>query len=349
MPCHDITLNLPGFTIKKTSGYNPIIHDICYHRRPRCPHCKSKNLRKKDHFQRLIEHEMVGFRRVLLRFLVNKYHCRTCKKYFRQRFEGILPWQRSTEPLKRQVYNLHIRGISRKDLAEQLCKSDGTISRFYDHVYHLQDKKRLSMRCPEILGIDEHFFSRNQGFATTFCDLKKHRIFDVCKGRYEIDLQEYLQSMQGRERVRVVCMDLSSSYRSLVRKYFPNAKIVADRFHVIRLVLHRMLKTCQNIDEGLKKQHGTSRLLRKHQKNLTKEQTEKLQKYLQNRPEIDAIDRFKEKIMQLLLHKKQTKKQCRKLIPEFLQAIEELKFSGFEQCQKLAKTLQNWEEEIVRM
>ncbi len=35
MPCHDITLNLPGFTIEKTSGYNPIIHDICYHRRSR--------------------------------------------------------------------------------------------------------------------------------------------------------------------------------------------------------------------------------------------------------------------------------------------------------------------------
>jgi hypothetical protein len=29
-------------------------------------------------------------------------------------------------------------------------------------------------------------------------------------------------------------MDLASVYRALVRKHFPQAKIVADRFHVIR-------------------------------------------------------------------------------------------------------------------
>jgi hypothetical protein len=33
-------------------------------------------------------------------------------------------------------------------------------------------------------------------------------------------------------------MDLASAYRALVRKYFPQARIVADRFHVIRLINH---------------------------------------------------------------------------------------------------------------
>ena len=26
--------------------------------------------------------------------------------------------------------------------------------------------------CPQELGIDEHFFTKKKGFATTFCDLK---------------------------------------------------------------------------------------------------------------------------------------------------------------------------------
>jgi transposase len=30
--------------------------------------------------------------------------------------------------------------------------------------------------------------------------------------------------------VRVVCLDLASNYRALVRPHFPNARIVADRF-----------------------------------------------------------------------------------------------------------------------
>jgi len=86
--------------------------------------------------------------------------------------------------LKKQVYRLHTQGVSRKDLSAQLDKSDGTISRHYDQIYELQNRKRMSMRCPEILGIDEHYFSKKDGYATTFCDLKKHRIFDISKGRY---------------------------------------------------------------------------------------------------------------------------------------------------------------------
>jgi transposase len=31
-------------------------------------------------------------------------------------------------------------------------------------------------------------------------------------------------------------MDLAAHYRALVRKHFPQALIVADRFHVIRLI-----------------------------------------------------------------------------------------------------------------
>ena len=29
----------------------------------------------------------------------------------------------------------------------------------------------------------------------------------------------------------MICMDLASVYRSLARKHFPNAAIIADRFH----------------------------------------------------------------------------------------------------------------------
>jgi transposase len=94
-----------------------------------------------------------------------------------------------------------------------------------------------------VLGIDEHFFSRKQGFATTICDLKKHKIFDIVKGRSEAELAHYLDNLQGKERVKVVCMDLSSNYRSIVKKHFPNAMIVADRFHVVRLMQHQCMKS----------------------------------------------------------------------------------------------------------
>ena len=60
-------------------------------------------------------------------------------------------------------------------------------------------------------------------------------------GRSEASLESYFQRLEGKAQVKVVCMDLATHYRSLVRKHFPNANIVADRFHVIRLVNQHFL------------------------------------------------------------------------------------------------------------
>jgi transposase len=42
--------------------------------------------------------------------------------------------------------------------------------------------------------------------------------------------------------------DLAASYRALVKKHFPQARIVADRFHVIRMVNHHFLSCWREID-----------------------------------------------------------------------------------------------------
>jgi hypothetical protein len=36
-----------------------------------------------------------------------------------------------------------------------------------------------------MLGIDEHFFTRRLRYATTFCDLRNHSIYDVVAGTRE--------------------------------------------------------------------------------------------------------------------------------------------------------------------
>jgi transposase len=49
--------------------------------------------------------------------------------------------------------------------------------------------ERLSLHCPRVLGIDEHTLHKGQRFATTFCDLKNHRVFDLVPGRSEANLR----------------------------------------------------------------------------------------------------------------------------------------------------------------
>lgn len=349
MPSFDVTLNLPGFTIARTSGFNPVIHDLDCHQEPCCPHCAGQDLRKKDKALRQVWHEGVGLRRVLLRFAVCKFHCRACGRYFRQRFEGILPYQRATEALKRQVYRQHTQGISRRSLAENCGRSDTTIARYYDHMYELENRKLASLRVPRVLGIDEHFFSARKRFATTFCDLKKRRIFDVAAGRSGADLRSYLSDLKSKSSVRIVCMDLSESYRSIARSYFPGALVIADRFHVVRLALHHLMQTCRTIDPELTARRGALRLLQKHARNLTQPQAKRLEAYLAARPAIASIHGFKEGLMAVLGAKQQTKDQCRILVHRLLEAIRQLEQSPFQDCQKLGRTLAAWQVEIGRM
>ena len=124
--------------------------------------------------------------------------------------------------------------------------------------------------CPQVLGIDEHFFSKKQRYATTLVDLKNHKVFDVVLGRSEARLEGYLKQLPGREQVKVVVMDLSETYRRIVKRYFPNAQIVADRFHVVRLVNHHFLKLWQQQDPEGRKNRGLLGLMRRHHWNLSR-------------------------------------------------------------------------------
>lgn len=349
MPRKDNILNLPGFSIKKSMGYNPMIFEISYRRVPRCVYCFGKRLRKKSSYMRQVKHETIGHRRTLLRFKAYKFYCYDCRRYFNQQFEGIGKYQRATERLHYQVFHQHTKGISQQDLSKDFKIGKATIERWYHKRYLLAYQEIKNQSCPTVLGIDEHSFSKKQGYATTFCNLKKHKIFDVVKGKSANDLKRYLEQLPGKERVKVICIDLSSSYRHLIQRYFPNAKIVADRFHVIRLMLHQCMQTYQEIDPTIKNQRGLLAALRTNPENLTAQREKTRDEYLKQHPAIDAIYQFKQLLRRILMKKTVQKKRCKRYIPFFLNLVEGLKYSPFKHLATLGRTLNQWKEEVVRM
>jgi transposase len=349
MPHRDIIVNLPGFTIKKISGYQPLVIDIHYRRKARCVYCNQSQLRKKSSFIRHVRHEAIGHRQTVLRFKAYKFYCRKCCRYFNQQFPGIGKYQRATTRLHEQIFHQHTEGVSQQSLARNFKMGKATIERWYHKRYLLAYQEIKNQPCPQILGIDEHSFSKKQGYATTFCNLKKHKIFDIVKGRSAKDLAQYLDQLPGKERVKVICIDLSSSYKHLIQRYFPNAKIVADRFHVIRLMLHQCMQTYQEIDPAMKHQRGLLAALRTNPENLTPQRLKKRDEYLKQQPIVDAIYQFKRQLQRVLMKKTMKARQCRRVIPVFLKMITALKESPFKRLVTLGKTLYQWREEVVRM
>ncbi len=140
-----------------------------------------------------------------------KWVCRACGRSFWQRFPGIQPRLRATEPFRRSVGQKHFDGISRSRLAERERVSSATIERWFEWYLKLLAGERSSRACPQILGIDEHLFTRRHGYATTFCDLKNHKVHDLVLGRSEASLEGYLARLEEKHRVQVVCIDLAGT------------------------------------------------------------------------------------------------------------------------------------------
>ena len=350
MPRKDHILNLPGFAIKKVShSHSPLVLDVNYRRLPRCGHCQSKRVRKKDSFIRKVRHESLGHRQTILRFKAYKLYCHDCQRYSNQQFPGIGKYQRATQRLHKQIFYQHTEGISQQSLSRNFKVGKATIERWYHKEYQLAYQEIKQPILPTLLGIDEHFFSKKQGFVTTLCDLRKHKIVDLVPGRCQQTLGKYLEQLTGRDRVKVICMDLSRTYRKIVQHYFPNAKIVADRFHVVRLLNHSCLQTYQQLDPKIKYQRGILAALRTRMDNLTTKRRLKRETYLAQQPAIAAIDHFRQRLHRLLLKKQCTAKRCKRLLPIFIKMLANLKQSPLKHLKTLGKTLHEWREEIVRM
>jgi transposase len=154
------------------------------------------------------------------------------------------------------ILERHEHGHSLSRIHDSHDLSWATTERWVQQRYQHRVSQRAERVAPRVLGIDEHFFSRKQGFATTFADLVMHRVFDVQLGRSELALHRFLDELPGKHATEVVLMDLSETDRAIAHRRFPNAIIVADRFHVIRVVGQALMECWKQLEPVGRKNRG---------------------------------------------------------------------------------------------
>ena len=66
--------------------------------------------------------------------------------------------------------------------------------------------------------------------------VKTKQLIDVIENRQLAFLERYFSrfSLSVRERVKYIVCDMYAPYFSLVKKLFPMAQIILDRFHIIQ-------------------------------------------------------------------------------------------------------------------
>lgn len=147
---------------------------------------------------------------------------------------------------------------------------------------------------PEKLSLDE--FSKKKGnrkFATVVCDLEKKSLLEVIDSHKSEEIIEVLkaQPFTIRENVKEVSVDMWGGFPKVIDEVFPNALIVIDRFHVMKLVNKALNKLRLFLElKGLKNRY----LLLKNGRDLTEEEKNALVELLQKSPSLSIAYELKE-------------------------------------------------------
>jgi transposase len=351
-PVNILQLTLPGYRTIRTEGNSLVRAYLEVLDTPtRCPYCEASRLRSKGRYERRVRHTDCFEQPSQLIISCRRYRCLNpdCQRTFVQPLPGIMPGRRSSERWRQLIYLQHHDGIAASILGQRERLGPATVARIYAQFTERKAKERMSLDCPMVLGIDEHTLHQGMRFATTFCDLKKHRVFDVAQGRSEAELAPFLRQLRGREKVRVICIDLSNTYRAMIKRWFPNALIVADRFHAVRLAGMHLMRVARQVCPDLGWNRAWLGLLRTRHDRLDADRRQRLKKLLIEKPVLEGIYAIKEKLCRLLCLKMQNASACRQHVPRLLELIDTLKRTPFEAALTLAKALTDWIEEIARM
>jgi transposase len=316
---------------------------------PECPDCGCAKVHSKGPYERCVKHQGLCGSHVDLLVQTRRYRCCKCNRHFVPELPGIRRWYSCSEPLREQIYQDHHDGICASRVAEREQISAPTVSRTYAAFTERKASERQRQACPTMLGIDEHTLHRNGKYVTTFCDLKAHKVFDVVEGRSGPELAQYLRGLRGRDKVRVVCIDMSHPYRKMIRGWFPKARIVADRFHAVRIVMQHFLDQIKELEPEIKYNRRYIRALRKRPEKLSDYQKKSLAELFERYPVMEALYRKMREICDLFNKKTQSKKSCRKHARSLVAHIQDLRTHLFDKLHTLAHTLEDWSEQIACM
>ena len=279
-----------------------------------------------------------------LRVEKHRYYCEVCKKPFTELTPGTRLRRRTTQRFRKWVTKCCERYTTLASVSYDNFCSQGFVYQARYEQLEIKTHELWNKSWPTTLGIDEHFFTRRRGFpeyCTVFTDLNKRKLFEVAPTKSKKELIKSLKHVPGREKVRIVCIDLAPGYRSLVKEFFPNAKIVADKFHVVKLLMTEIMKERQQVEDHHKKILGRKRLL-KNRKKLDYWVRSEMDAALKHYPKLDELYRAKESLHTLY--------RCRGFKRAYLsyrRVIKRLEKSDIPKLKTLLKTLKKWRDEIL--
>ena len=199
-----------------------------------CPHCGASTRKSKGKRSRDVKFGAMQHHTVTATYLQRRYKCQECNHTFIEKNPFVSRYLR----LSKSNLEYLFRQLGEKgSFTEMTKRSDVSVSTVIRYCSKLAIPKPAQL--PTVLGIDEYKGNaEGQMYQVIITDLRNHSVVDILPKRETRALIQYFKtfSKEAREQVKYIVMDMCPLFKLVMQTMFSHAHIVADRYHVCRLV-----------------------------------------------------------------------------------------------------------------
>jgi transposase len=231
-------LNLPGIDVEDYKIFDDqIILEVEAHAvRAVCPRCQTASTHLHQNHGYFVRDLSLMGRSVLLKVNRRQFKCVPCGKPFSEELDFVGKQRKHTHRFAAMI----VGQVLHSDLHNVGQQNDLTDEEVWSIVEYISKKKLvIDLSRLKRLGIDEIALRKGQGeYITVLVDLDRRiPVAFVCSRKHK-DIKEVLKGwgLEVLNQIIEVSIDMSGNYRGLVQRLMPDANIIADRFHVMKLV-----------------------------------------------------------------------------------------------------------------
>lgn len=226
-------LNLPGVRPVDLHYGNRVITvvaEVLEGQIPACQEC-GKPLHRHGRRTNVFADTPMQMQPVRLEISRPRYRCVVCAKISTPDLLFLDERRRATKRLVDAVRQRCL-GTTFHALAEQTGLAVNTIKNIaQDLIIELEHTVRYET--PVIMGIDEVNLAGN--YRCVITNLATNNVFEMLEFRTQDHMMPFFEKLRDREKVEWICTDMWRPFKRSFSPYLPNAKLVIDKFHVVKM------------------------------------------------------------------------------------------------------------------
>lgn len=177
---------------------------------------------------------------LILNVTVRKWRCPECNYYDHDHFNFFSDFKQTTTLVPLMILEtMKDLELSTKQVAERYGISDTYVREIF-----MTNVSLPRLPLSDVISIDEVYmkYDRNNLYSLVIMDFHTNQIIDLLPNRLKDTVEEYFLHipLEERKKVKVLIIDMYKPYLNFTHKYFPNADIIIDSFHVISLIITKI-------------------------------------------------------------------------------------------------------------